>query len=166
MQTGNLSRKKKLVVIDNQFFLYYTNCINSNSTLHIQVWITQRKECLMIIIDYKDRRPIYEQVEERFEELILKGGLLPKEQLPSVRNLAMELSINPNTIQRAYMELERKGFIYTVKGRGSFIADTEHLVDIRKNDLLCSVAEILREAKEIGIEKDQVIKKVEEVYEK
>ncbi|WP_073587892.1 GntR family transcriptional regulator [Anaerocolumna xylanovorans] len=120
----------------------------------------------MIIIDYKDRRPIYEQVEERFEELILKGGLLPKEQLPSVRNLAMELSINPNTIQRAYMELERKGFIYTVKGRGSFIADTEHLVDIRKNDLLCSVAEILREAKEIGIEKDQVIKKVEEVYEK
>lgn len=118
----------------------------------------------MIIIDYKDRRPIYEQVEERFEELILKGGLKPKEQLPSVRNLAIELSINPNTIQRAYMELERKGFIYTVKGRGSFIADTEHLVDIRRNDLLDSVARILKEAKEIGIGKEQVVIKVEEVY--
>lgn len=118
----------------------------------------------MIIIDCKDRRPIYEQVEERFEELILKGGLVPKEQLPSVRNLAMELSINPNTIQRAYMELERKGFIYTVKGRGSFIADTEHLVDIRKNELLNSVAGLLKEVKEIGISKEQVMEKVEDAY--
>jgi Predicted transcriptional regulators len=118
----------------------------------------------MIVIDYKDRRPIYEQVEERFAELILKGGLMPQEQLPSVRNLAIELSINPNTIQRAYMELERKGFIYTVKGRGSFIADTEHLLDIKKNDLLQSIGLMLREAKEIGIGKEQAIKKVEEVY--
>lgn len=118
----------------------------------------------MIIIDYKDRRPIYEQVEERFEELILKGGLLPKEQLPSVRNLAMELSINPNTIQKAYMELERKGFIYTVKGRGSFIADTEHLVEIRKDDLLQSIEKMIREAKEIGIGKEQVMERAEEVY--
>jgi len=73
------------------------------------------KESPMIIIDYKDRRPIYEQVMERFEELILKGVLEPGSQIPSVRNLAMELSINPNTIQRAYMELERQGYIYTVK---------------------------------------------------
>ncbi len=118
----------------------------------------------MIVIDYKDRRPIYEQVEERFEELILKGGLMPQEQLPSVRNLAIELSINPNTIQRAYMELERKGFIYTVKGRGSFIADTEHLLDIKKMDLLESVTSLLKKAKEIGVEKQQVLMKVEEAY--
>ena len=62
----------------------------------------------MIIIDYKDTRPIYEQVVERFKALILKGIMQPDEQLPSVRNLAMELSINPNTIQKAYAELERQ----------------------------------------------------------
>ncbi len=76
----------------------------------------------MILIDYKDTRPIYEQIVERYKTLILKGALQPDEQLPSVRNLAMELSINPNTIQKAYTELERQGFIYTVKGRGNFVS--------------------------------------------
>jgi GntR family transcriptional regulator len=118
----------------------------------------------MIIIDYKDRRPIYEQVEERFQDLILKGGLKPQEQLPSVRNLAIELSINPNTIQRAYMELERKGFIYTVKGRGSFISDTEHLLDVKKNELIEDLHLFLKEAKELGIGKEQIVYKIEEVY--
>ena len=77
----------------------------------------------MIILDYKDRRPIYEQVAEKLEELMLLGVLGENEPLPSVRSLAMELSINPNTIQRAYAELERQGYIYTVKGKGSFVAE-------------------------------------------
>ena len=81
----------------------------------------------MIILDYKDRRPIYEQVAEKLEELMLLGILGENEPLPSVRSLAMELSINPNTIQRAYAELERQGFIYSVKGRGSFVADSKRL---------------------------------------
>ena len=70
----------------------------------------------MILLDYKDRRPIYEQVVSKLEELMLLGVLKENEPLPSVRALAMELSINPNTIQRAYVELERQGYIYTVKG--------------------------------------------------
>lgn len=74
----------------------------------------------MIILDYKDRRPIYEQVAEKLEELMLLGILGENEPLPSVRSLAMELSINPNTIQRAYGELERQGYIYTVKREGKF----------------------------------------------
>ena len=60
----------------------------------------------MIVLDYKDRRPLYEQVVERFKELIIKGILPEDMQMPSVRNQAMQLSINPNTIQRAYSELE------------------------------------------------------------
>ena len=64
----------------------------------------------MIILDYRDRRPIYEQIMERFQELMMSGGLKQDEKLPSVRSLAMELSINPNTIQRAYAELERQGY--------------------------------------------------------
>ena len=66
----------------------------------------------MIIIDYKDTRPIYEQIVEKMQTLILKGVLPNDSKLPSVRNLAIELSINPNTIQKAYAELERRGFLY------------------------------------------------------
>ena len=74
----------------------------------------------MIVLDYQDRRPLYEQVEEKLRHLILNGALQPGSRMPSVRQLAMELSINPNTIQRAYMQLEQEGLIYPVKGKGKF----------------------------------------------
>ena len=63
----------------------------------------------MIIVDYKDRRPIYEQIVEKFQMLIVKGVMEPDSQMPSVRKLAMDLSINPNTIQKAYTQLEQQG---------------------------------------------------------
>lgn len=109
----------------------------------------------MIIIDYKDRRPIYEQVVDRFQDLILKGALEPDGQLPSVRNLAMDLSINPNTIQRAYAELERRGFIYSVKGKGSFIADNDNLIQCKKEEIFHAVTLLIHEAIDIGITKEQ-----------
>ncbi len=124
------------------------------------------KESPMIIIDYKDRRPIYEQVMERFEELILKGVLEPGSQIPSVRNLAMELSINPNTIQRAYMELERQGYIYTVKGRGSFISDSDHLVEIKKAELIETFDSLIKEARVLGVSQDILLDRVNEGYKK
>ncbi len=105
----------------------------------------------MIIIDYKDARPIYEQVVDRFQKLILTGVLEPNEKMPSVRSLAVELSINPNTIQRAYAELERQGFIYTVKGRGNFVAYDESLLTYRKEELFRRLDAIIREALENGI---------------
>lgn len=90
----------------------------------------------MIIIDYSERRPIYEQVAEKIAELIIRGVLPPESQLPSVRSLAMDLSINPNTIQRAYQELERKGYTYSVPGKGSFVSQrTEYLEEQRENIL-------------------------------
>ena len=110
----------------------------------------------MIIIDYKDARPIYEQVVDKFQKLILTGALEPNTRMPSVRSLAVELSINPNTIQRAYTELERQGFIYTVKGRGNFVAYDEKLLDVRKEQLLGKLRELVREAKEIGIGKREL----------
>ena len=88
----------------------------------------------MILIDYKDRRPIYEQVIEKFQQIILCGILAPGEAMPSVRSLAMELSINPNTIQRAYQELERSGYIYSVKGKGSFVSDTKNAAEIKRSE--------------------------------
>lgn len=118
----------------------------------------------MIIIDYKDRRPIYEQVVERFQSLILKGVLEPDSQLPSVRNLAMDLSINPNTIQRAYSELERCGFIYSVKGKGSFIAANENLIQCKKNEILDDILKLTKQAKDIHITKDQIINLINEEF--
>ena len=90
----------------------------------------------MIVIDYHDKRPIYEQVIERFQMLILNGALEPGEQLPSVRSLAVDLSINPNTIQRAYGELERRGLIYSIKGRGNFVSSQKDVVKEQQELLL------------------------------
>ena len=81
----------------------------------------------MIVLDYRDRRPLYEQVAERLQEMMFNGVLPQDAQLPSVRSLATDLSINPNTIQRAYGELERQGYIYSVKGKGSFVADSSRM---------------------------------------
>ena len=81
----------------------------------------------MIVLDYRDSRPLYEQVAERLRELMFKGALPQDAQLPSVRSLATELSINPNTIQRAYTELERQGYIYSIKGKGRFVADNSRM---------------------------------------
>ncbi len=75
----------------------------------------------MIYIDYHDRRPIYEQIAAKISDLVRLGIFKPDQQLPSVRALAGEISINPNTIQKAYQELERQGIIYSIKGKGNFV---------------------------------------------
>lgn len=118
----------------------------------------------MILLDYKDRRPIYEQIVERFSELILKGVLEADSQLPSVRNLAMELSINPNTIQRAYQELERQGYIYSIKGRGSFIAQNEELAVNKRKELMKDIKKKIGEGRDMGVEFEEVINVVRECY--
>lgn len=110
----------------------------------------------MIILDYKDARPICEQVVDKFQKLILTGALEPNTKMSSVRSLAVELSINPNTIQRAYSELEREGFIYTVKGRGNFVAYDESLLRYRKDEIYRKLEEIVREAGEIGISRQEL----------
>ena len=81
----------------------------------------------MIVIDYQNRKPIYEQIVEKFQMLIIKGILKADSQMPSVRTLASELSINPNTIQKAYTILEQQGYIYPVKGRGNFVSGNQAL---------------------------------------
>ena len=77
----------------------------------------------MINLDYKDKRPIYEQISDKLKELMVIGAFPENTRLPSVRSLAVDLSINPNTIQRAYAELERQGYVYSIKGKGSFVAE-------------------------------------------
>ena len=118
----------------------------------------------MIILDYRDRRPIYEQIAERFQELMMSGGLEQDAQLPSVRSLAMDLSINPNTIQRAYAELERKGYIYSVKGKGSFVADNSALKDSRRQAVLQKQEETALAAAGLGIERETLKDVIDKIY--
>ena len=89
----------------------------------------------MIQLNYRDPRPIYEQVKDGIRKLAYSGVLGPDDKLPSVRELAMKLAINPNTISRAYKELEQEGFIYTVTGTGTFINQEFDLNDSRKEEL-------------------------------
>ena len=118
----------------------------------------------MIILDYKDRRPIYEQVIEKLEELMIRGVLKANDPLPSVRSLAMDLSINPNTIQRAYAELERRGYIYSMKGKGSFAAETSVMKEDRKKSLMNGLNEMIDEAVRLGLSKREIMNLIESRY--
>lgn len=120
----------------------------------------------MIRIDYQDKRPIYEQVIERLQNLIVRGVLDADTKLPSVRSLAIELSINPNTIQRAYAELERTGFIYTVKGKGNYVAADQIWMGNEKTNVLKDLGKILEQVIALGISESETKSFVEETYRK
>lgn len=115
----------------------------------------------MILIDYKDRRPIYEQVIEKFQQMILCGVLEPDSPMPSVRSLAMELSLNPNTIQRAYQELERQGYIYTLKGKGSFVSNSMKAADHKRKEIQDELEKSISNAFMAGITEEELRDMVE-----
>lgn len=119
----------------------------------------------MILIDYKSRKPIYEQIIDNVKELIVSGVLERDEQLPSVRQLAQELAINPNTIQKAYAELERQGVIYSLKGRGSFVGSSlNELRSVQQAALLEEVAQLSGVLCQLAVEQETVCVVVREAY--
>ncbi len=111
----------------------------------------------MIVLDCRDSRPLYQQVKDSLRRMMLTGLLEPDEKLPSVRSLATQLAINPNTIQRAYAELEAEGYIYSVAGRGSFVSagDGEHLRRIA--ELTGRLVPLLEELKSLGYTREQLL---------
>ena len=116
----------------------------------------------MITVDYQSKTPLYEQIVERFSLLILKGVLKPDEKMPSVRSLAISLSINPNTIQKAYAALEQQGYLYSVKGRGSFVAGVSTLKEQEKTNFYKNLDQLLKYGMDIGIDKDECLSHVKE----
>lgn len=115
----------------------------------------------MIHIDYRDPTPLYEQIVRRFEELILKGVLPEGSTLPSVRSLAMELSINPNTIQRAYAELEKAGWIESRQGKGSVVSSNHAAAEAKKAEWSKKFHALLEEADVLGISKEEILAQIE-----
>ena len=116
----------------------------------------------MDFIDYLDRRPIYQQIADRYKQLILTGVMLPDEQLPSVRKLAMELSTNPNTVQKAYAALEREGYVYSVKGRGNFVRANETLKSKQKEELKGKMIDLIKEIQAVGLDPQELFAEVME----
>lgn len=116
----------------------------------------------MLTLNYRDSKPIYEQVKDGFRKLILSGTLSTGDQLPSVRELAAQLAINPNTIQRAYRELEADGFIYSIPGKGSFAAALSDVSDRRKTELLGFFDETAAELLRLGITQEALIRRIQQ----
>ncbi len=115
----------------------------------------------MININYRDPRPIYEQVRDKFRQLIISGALPADYKMPSVRDMAGQLAINHNTIQRAYRELEADGYIYTVPGKGSFVCQQIEAAELRKKELYKKFDEIVKELELVGVSRAKLIELLE-----
>lgn len=118
----------------------------------------------MIVIDYQNRKPIYEQIVEKFQTLIITGAVEPDSQMPSVRSLAVDLSINPNTIQKAYSVLEQEGFIYPVKGRGNFVSGNSDLKMKKQEAFFQSLRQMVYKGKELDVKREIFLQKADEYY--
>ncbi len=116
----------------------------------------------MVHLDYRDARPIYTQIADGFREQILSGVLADGERLPSVRELAMELTINPNTIQRAYRELEMQGWIASVPGKGSFVRGIPNTPSQEQRTLLNDFDRITASLLRLGMTRQELAARLQE----
>ena len=114
----------------------------------------------MIQLNYRDARPIYEQVRDGLRHLVVTGALQAGDKLPSVRALASSLAINPNTIQRAYESLEQEGYLYTVAGKGSFAAPHTGVDQGRKEELLGRFDAVAAELLFLGVGGETLVERV------
>ncbi|MBR3887670.1 MAG: GntR family transcriptional regulator [Clostridia bacterium] len=115
----------------------------------------------MFNLDYQSRLPIYEQIVEQFERYIAYGVYKPKEQVPSIRELAASLGINPNTVKKAYEELEKRGAIVTISTKGTFVTDDiKHVIDSKIQDKLEVIKENIKELEKLGMTKEEILKEL------
>ena len=117
----------------------------------------------MIQLNYRDAKPIYEQIKDGLRRLVVSGAVKKDEKLPSVRELATSLSINPNTIQKAYRELEQERYIYTIAGKGSYAAERADVVSGRNMELMKEFDEIVKELLYLCDDKEILIQRIEEL---
>lgn len=121
----------------------------------------------MYNIDNQSRQAVYEQIIAQVEKYVLSEILTSGDKMPSVRKLSLELNVNPNTVQRAYTELERSGVLVIAPGRGAFVSDSGLTVlrTVRRQEYLRKLDEVLRELRVSAVEKEKILAIVEQVYE-
>ncbi|MDD4716010.1 MAG: GntR family transcriptional regulator [Oscillospiraceae bacterium] len=119
----------------------------------------------MISLNYRDARPIYEQIKDELRRLVVTGALREGEKLPSVRSMASALAINPNTIQKAYGELEAEGYLTSLPGKGSFASVPETDVGKeRREHLFLRLGEIAEELRYLGEDEQAVVSRIKQTY--
>jgi len=119
----------------------------------------------MINLDYKDGRTLHEQIESGLRELIINKVLIQDEQLPSVRELSISLTVNPNTVQRAYKQLEQDGFIYSVKGKGNFVAPVSEAATAKRIEELYDALKLAaKELSFLGEDSEKLKNVINNVY--
>lgn len=117
----------------------------------------------MFVIDTQSKLPIFEQLKKQILEFITIGILAPNDKLPSVRSLASQIGVNPNTVSKAYQELEHQGFIFSEKGKGCFVSDN-NAEKIIKQDKVIEFGEVVFEMKQYHVEKRKLLEKINEIY--
>ena len=114
----------------------------------------------MVHLDYRDARPIYTQITDGVRDQIIAGILTPGDKMPSVRDLATQLTINPNTIQRAYRELESQGWIVSVPGKGSFVQGIPQIDPVQTQALLSEFDKLAATLLAMGLSKEELIHRI------
>ena len=115
----------------------------------------------MIVIDYQSRTPIYEQIVFEVERYVVLGIYKPKQQIESIRELATSLGINPNTVKKAYDELERRGTITTISTKGTFISEnTKSLIKNKIDEKFKIIQEEIKELEKLGLSKEEILNKI------
>lgn len=118
----------------------------------------------MFQLDFRDRRPIYEQIKEKMKFLIIEGAMSEGEKIPSVRELAVALAINPNTIQKAYKELESEGYIYSLAAKGYFVTPKKETEKSANTELILKFSDAARELMYLGCDKKELTDIIDKIY--
>ena len=115
----------------------------------------------MIQLNYKEARPLYEQIKESIRKMVISNAFLADEKLPSVREMASQLAVNPNAIERAYQELEQDGYVYRRKDEGTFVAKENRVNEMRRRELMQKFDLGVRELSELSVSSNELAERVE-----
>ena len=115
----------------------------------------------MIQLNYKEARPLYEQIKESIRKMVISNAFLADEKLPSVREMASQLAVNPNAIERAYQELEQDGYVYRRKDEGTFVAKENRVNEMRRRELMQKFDLVVRELSELSVSSNELAELVE-----
>ena len=117
----------------------------------------------MIQLNYKEARPLYEQIKESIRKMVISNAFLADEKLPSVREMASQLAVNPNAIERAYQELEQDGYVYRRKDEGTFVAKENRVNEMRRRELMQKFDLVVRELSELSVSSNELAERVEAI---
>ena len=115
----------------------------------------------MIQLNYKEAGPLYEQIKESIRKMVISNAFLADEKLPSVREMASQLAVNPNAIERAYQELEQDGYVYRRKDEGTFVAKENRVNEMRRRELMQKFDLVVRELSELSVSSNELAERVE-----